>query len=243
MNFSGAKVGLLSVFLFSAGVSMARLPAGYDSNIPNAEDRSMPGSGYIVYPDFPHLEVVREGTGEPIAAYQEAILNVDVRRMIDVGHFTSLQVRDFAIEKVTMPAGSTTVEVPFAVSVKHNQKRAGAFGAAPLIDQGTIDCTGWLKVVLDQGHVDYIEVMAFHDSYKSSLSFPEIGLRVNTERIGRQLLGANREIDLEFAQIVVKGVLADFFNTDPAHEVHTQTLLRMLQISPTGISAPRVAPN
>jgi hypothetical protein len=184
----------VTLLAFFPILSSAALPEGY-GRVPNASERSK-DSNYYIYSDF-RLHVVKEDEGTPDEHYN-LIQDADLKRKLDNKEFLSLQVRDLAIKTGSnaIYAEGNTVHFPYAVSVKHTQRENSG------VNQGTIEVTGEIIVHVNGDNLR-VEVVKFYDSS---------GL----ERAGRRILGANADIDLNFAKKVVPPVLEGYFRKDPS---------------------------
>jgi|GEM_PF-6384911 len=183
-----------AVFIFILTfVSVAHAaPSGY-SYVPNAEERRS-DSNYIVVPDFPRMEIVKEDEGTPNPLYFDKLPDSPLKSSIGNHHFYSLQVRDLAIGADAVDLNGVAL-LPFAVSVKHSQGNASHMN----LQQGTIEVEGTLLIYVSQGELK-ASVTHYYDSWWM-------------ERYGRTFW-MNSEIDLQFARNIVKPMLESYFNAD-----------------------------
>ena len=207
------KNNILYVVLMSLAAvsSVSSAQDGYGS-LPNAHDRRKTNSGYVDFPGFDRIHLVKEGDGTP-ERFAQSIRDQGLSRLILTGQFQSLQVRDLMLHVPAIRAGLAGTEqvyhFPFMVSVKHTQKSDAWIN----IDQGTIEVEGEITVFWD-GSKLRVEVSKFDDSQFA-------------EQFGRQWLGANSDINLDFARKVVVPVIEDYFN------LNTEAMRLLLTFAPS----------
>lgn len=204
------RSAVLVFTIMISGVAHAAAPTY--SYVPSAEERNKPDSGFVAFPNFPRMELVKEGDGTPNPDYVSKITDSNLKKLIESRHFFSLQVRDLAIVDKSGQMGdgpqqvNNVFYVPFAVSVKHTQENADKYNPR----QGTIEVAG-VMLIFEDGQGAHVMVSHFYDSQLA-------------ERWGRSF-GYNSEINLDFARGTVKPMLESFFN-DPTQQKALFDLIR-----------------
>ena len=173
--------------------------------VPAQDQRTEALSGYVAYPDFPHLEVVKDSEGTP-TALAALITDPVVKARIDAHGFFVLDVRNLAVSPRTTFVDGATLTIPYVASVKQTKRSNRWLNP----NQGTGDVGGFLMVE-ERGGQLRVSVLRLRDSYW-------------TESLGRAL-GFNRHFNLPAARAIAKPQLEHWFNADPAR---IQTLLKLV---------------
>lgn len=182
--------------------------------LPNAEERET-SRNFIMVPNFPRLEIVKEGEGTPNPELANVITDPELQKQIVDGKFTSLQVRDLSIARYPMCWEGNVLRLNYIASLKHGHG-TGVFRPFNL-RQGTIEVAGVLVIQVANDDSLKVSVLKYYDSQW-------------LERVGR-FLGFQDAIDLKFASNIVSPILEHYFNSNPDR-------IKQLLLSVQGTSAP-----
>jgi hypothetical protein len=148
--------------------------------------------GYTAFPDFPHLNLVQQGTGEPNRALTALIRDRHLRQLIEAKTFGSLQVRNFAPRYPGVIATMDSFIIPFTISLEQS---------ANVLQWGTLDLSGTLTV-----RTDGTKIVAVIRQYWDS---------TGAERLAR-LYWLHQRDDLSFASAIAEPILTHWLTEDPA---------------------------
>ena len=160
------------------------------AQIATQDERAAGKFGYTPFPDFPHVELVREGTGEPNADLTGLITDPQLREMANQKVFKSLQVRNFTPRYAEVSLRGEDLVIPFGFSLKQFRARAR---------EGTLNLKGTLTLKAD-GSPPVADVTEYDDSQPS-------------ERLGR-MYWLHEVDDLNFAKAIAESQLSHWLAKD-----------------------------
>ena len=160
--------------------------------IASQDERAAGKFGYTPFPDFPHVELVQDGTGEPNRDLTGLITDPQLQKMANDKVFKVLHVRNFTPNYAAAVSLKGDLIIPFILSLK--QYRA-------TWREGTLNLKGTLTLKAD-GSAPIADITQYDDSQIA-------------ERVGR-MYWLHEVDDLNFAKAIAESQLSHWLAKDPS---------------------------
>ena len=194
MNIVFFRVAITSacaLLLAPPVISLSYMEPHHYGFVSTQSDRAAGKYGYTPFPNFPHIEVVKEKDGIPNLDLTRLIPDADLKREVEGGEYDSLQVRNFTPQFAEATRDGDKLIIPFGLSLKYK---------ANLISQGTLNLAGTLTVQTNGGE----PVANITDYFDSTF----------VEQFERMYL-LNTYANIRFARAIAESQLTHWVQEDP----------------------------